>query len=281
MFDPSKHQLYYNTNTSSYSTVYIPISGLTDFSISSSNSFSDLFFLGGNTVPNTFNSQSNIEINLSYDLVQQNDLMKFTGIDSYTNFRIYNGCRYFGVDNLFLNRYSINMTVGELPKVNASFLSYGACILESQTVTTTQNQFVFDIPSLKSFKISGNQASIFSGCADIYSFQYSLSMNRTPYYDFNALTPNCVVLNLPIVIDASINSKLYEGKTLNSDIFFNIKNMSMIAYCNLLDFCIINCGLYLNSYFPITCGKIVNSEMKFSNSNTLELKRDIRGYYGL
>ena len=271
MNDPYKQRLYYAQN----STNFCSLSGITNISIAKNISYADSYSLGGVCSPLQINAPTQVEINLEFDLVQRNDFLQYTGVNSIC-FNIFNGSNYVYVPNLYLDSYSAQFTVGSIPKVNAKFVSYFGEIINSSAPTTIiQNPFSIEIPNLNSICLSGLTLSTngILNNQNIYSFTYSANSKRCVFYDTNITNPD-VILIMPIVTSATINSKFIGAAVDESTV-------STINPTRTLNFYIVNSNTTSTGIFPITNSSLISSDFRYSSSNFLELKRDYLGYYGI
>jgi hypothetical protein len=279
MYDPSRQKLLYAEDGSNFYS----LSGINSFSISSNVSIKDPFLLGGNHSSLQVDSPTQIEVNIDFDLIQNNSFLKYTG-SSPISFFICGGSTYGHlIKNLYLNNYSINLTPGDLPKVSTKFIAYGECILysgafSSTTVTETNS---IEIPKLGSLIISGTDTMtptwINPTYYQVYSVNYSITSPRCIIYNATSNTPDIVSIK-PLIINSVINSKILESTAAS---VVNYYNNPTITPDYFLNFFIIKMGTYYNTCFPSLNSRIISHEIRMSSSNFLELKREYLGYYGI
>jgi hypothetical protein len=279
MYDPSRQKLLYTEDGSNFYS----LSGINNFSISSNVSIKDPFLLGGNYSSSQVDSPTQIEINIDFDLIQNNSFLKYTG-SSPISFFICGGSVYGHlIKNLYLNNYSINLTPGDLPKVSTKFIAYGECILYSGAFSSTSVEPInsIEIPKLSDLIVSGTDNTtptwINPTYYQIYSVNYSITSPRCVVYNATSNVPDIVSIK-PLIINSTINSKILESAAGSSISYYN--NAS-IAPDFFLNFYIVKKGLLYNTCFPSLNSRIISHEIKMSSNNFLELKREYLGYYGV
>jgi hypothetical protein len=269
MNDPKLQKIYYECNNN-----LIELNGINNLSISKNTSFADQFILGGDSSLLQVNSPEQIEVSFDRSFIQKDDLLRLTGSMPINKTYVYDSEKFYLINNLYLNSYSAGFSVGELPKINTKFISYGNSIIQNSNpllnIIASPNQI--SIPKLGSISITGTSSSEINDIHNIFSFDYSLEINRQPFFTIGSIEPSEVCPILPIRINFSINSKMKDEKSL-------IKISSINQ--NNLNFDISISGQTSNMSFPVRKAQLVSSEIVLSNSNTLELKRQFIGYYGL
>jgi hypothetical protein len=196
---------------------------------------------------------------------------------------------------LFLNNYSAAFSVGDLPKINTRFVSYGEDLIRSSDLILSESPFInyqtFSgqtlIPKLNSIYLTGyngNDSSLKylktnlvteEEIHNIYGFDFNLEINRIPYYSVGSKYPVEVSPIYPYKITANINSKAsskYKNdifpEYLNTDDYLNFRILVSKDNLNFID-------------FPVTKAKMHSAAMEFSSQNTLEIKRSFVGHYGI
>lgn len=269
MNDPSLQKIYYQCNNN-----LIELNGVNNFSISKSTSFADQFILGGDSSAMQVNAPEQIEVSFDRSFIENDDLLRLTGSFPIEKMYVYDSKKFYLINNLYLNNYSAGFSVGELPKISTKFTSYGTSIIQNSNpllnIINSTNQY--DVPKLGSISITGYSSSEINNIHNIYSFEYSLDMNRQPFYSVGSLQPTEVCPILPIKINFSVNSKMKDEQSL---ITISSKKQGN------LDFYISISGSVSTMSFPIKKAQLVSSDITLSSSNTLEIKRQFIGYYGL
>jgi hypothetical protein len=98
-------------------------------------------------------------------------------------------------------------------------------------------------------------------------------VNRQPYYSVGSLIPTEVSQILPLEISTSINSKL-PNSSKNAE-------MAKDIYLNYTNFDIIISGTSSMFSLPFRNGKLINTSIQLASQNTIEVKNNYLGYYGL
>lgn len=269
MNDPSLQKIYYQSGNN-----LVELDGVNNLSIAKSTSFSDQFMLGGDSSLIQVNAPEQVEVSFDRSFIKNDDLFRLTGSSPIEKLYVYDSKKFYLLNNLYLNTYSVGFSVGELPRISSKFTSYGEDIVQNSNPTlkivNSDNQY--DVPKLGSISITGSSSAEITNIHNIYSFDYSLEMNRQPFYTVGSLKPTEVCPILPIKINFSINSKMKDESSL-------IKISSRVQ--NNLNFDISISGSFSTMSFPIRSAQLISSDIVLSSSNTLELKRQFIGYYGL
>jgi hypothetical protein len=138
-------------------------------------------------------------VSLSRSLLFIDPLLDYTGANHIVtgSFNYDNNASY-GFNSGYLTSYSVNCTVGSIPKINASLVVYDE-LRSGVNASGSITQEIF-IPS---------QGSITATCDNtttnrVVSFDYSLEVARKPYYTVGAETPVEVKYIPPIKYTASV-----------------------------------------------------------------------------
>lgn len=269
MNDPKLQKIYYQCNNN-----LVELNGVNNLSISKNTSFADQFILGGDSSLIQVNAPEQLEVSFDRSFIQADDLFALTGSSPIQKTYIYDSQKFYLINNLYLNTYSAGFSVGELPRINTKFISYGASIIQNSNPTlnivASANQL--DIPKLGSILITGSSSSEINDIHNIFSFDYSLDINRQAFYSVGSVEPTEVCPIPPIRINFSVSSKMKDEQSL-----VQISSRRQ----NNLDFDITVSGKSSIMNFPIRKAQLVSSDIILSSSNTLELKRQFIGYYGL
>jgi hypothetical protein len=269
MNDPSLQKIYYQCNNN-----LLELNGINNLSISKSTSFADQFILGGDSSLMQVNAPEQIEVSFDRSFIEIDDLFRLTGSFPVEKMYVYDSKKFYLIKSLYLNSYSAGFSVGELPKINTKFTSYGTSITQNSNpllpIINSTNQY--DIPKLGSISITGTSSSEINNIYNIFSFEYSIDINRQPLYTIGSLEPTEVCPILPLKINFSINSKMKDEESL-------IKISSRQQ--DNLDFYISVSGDTSTMSFPIRKAQLVSSDIVLSSANTLEVKHQFIGHYGL
>lgn len=269
MNDPSLQKIYYkNANN------LVELDGVNNLVISKSTSFSDQFTLGGSSSLIQVNAPEQVEVSFDRSFIKNDELFTLTGSSPIEQLYVYDSRKFYLINNLYLNTYSAGFSIGELPKINSKFTAYGESVIQNSnpTLNLIKSTNQYEIPKLGSISITGSSSTEINLIHNIYSFDYSLEINRQPFYTIGSLIPTEVCPILPIRINFSINSKM---KDEASTIQISSRRQ------NNLNFDISISGSTSTMSFPIRNAQLVSSDLTLSSSNTLELKRQFIGYYGI
>ena len=271
MIDPSKYKLYYLSGNAGNS--FFELDGINNLTIQKNVSYDQHFSLGGIDAAYSVNAPEEVEISIDRSFINYDNIFDYTGIDPIRELRIYDGINFFSIANVYLKSYSATFSVGELPKITTSFSSYGFDIKQIEFFDGGLiNSKELDIPKLNSISISGLYDQGLKEKYNIYSFNYSLSINRQPYYSVGQKEPTEVCPILPLQIQVSVNSKIPNN---SKEVYIaDIKD-------KFRDFDIVVSGSSSLFKLPIRKSKLVSSNILIANQNTVEVKNDFLGYYGL
>jgi len=173
------------------------LSGVESLDIGYNNSTSILNPLGFTSGVTSISGPTNQTVSFSRNLIYSDPILTYTGSHAISGSLNYNGNAY-GFRSGYLTSYSVNCAVGSIPKVNTSIAVYdemASGIDMSGDITTS-----LSIP---------RQGSISATCDNsttnrVVGFDYSLTVNRKPYYTIGSETPVEVKLIRPINYTASV-----------------------------------------------------------------------------
>jgi len=269
MNDPSLHKLYYKSGSS-----YQELFGVNNLSLSKSTSFSEQYLLGGIYSATQVNAPEQVDLSFDRSFINYDDILQYTGTAPLNDIYIYNGFKFYYIKDAYLNSYSAGFSVGELPRISTKFISYGSELLEASSIPSMTSQaFPYDVPKLGSIFLNGTDSNLLTSIHNIFSFDYSLEINRQVFFSIGSKAAQICPI-LPIKINFSLNSKLKSETDSLSNSF------SKIAQKNY-NFDISISGAISTMSFPIRNAQLVSSEITMSSNNTLEVKRQFLGYYGL
>jgi len=286
--------LVWNNNQYTNSSIYYKIDAINNISLSKNNSFSEYYGLGAVQLPMNVNAPQSTELSIdrflmydnnSIDSRQEDIFYRYSGSNPLSEAIVYDNDTLYKVKNLYLINYSIGFSIGELPRINTKFTSYEIPEISKYNLS---DDFKINksldypkayIPNLSSITILNNDDTpnnIITFGYNIYSFEYSLEINRQPFFSIGSSTPSEVCEILPIKIIFTINSKI------NSDEITRNKEILTKKTQENLEFkIVILIDDEKNIIFYIKNAQLINSEITLSIENTLELKRTFIGYYGL
>lgn len=277
MTDPSLINFYYSNEVFPAGT-YQRLRGINNLTISDSKSFNEPYLLGGS--PSLIFPNAPAEFNLSFDrsFISKDALFPFTGLRPMKNAYIKNGdsTTVTFLCDLYLTNYSAGFSIGELPVINTKFVSY-SCEQKIDTVNkisaVSEGSFALQIPTLSSITIAGPSSNEININNNIYSFDYSLEIKREPFFSVGQYNPYVQTI-LPIIINFSVNSKVYSS--------LSEKYIPKYQSVGLYNFQVCVChGVNDGTSFPITNATLISTDIQYSSTNTTEIKRTFRGYYGI
>ena len=175
------------------------LSGIESLDLGYSNSSNTLSPLGSFKGVTAVGGPTQQTVSFSRYLIYDDPILDFTGDSARLagSFNYDNNAAY-GFHSGYLSSYSVNCAVGSVPKVNASFNVYGEM---ASGINATGSQITsLYIPS---------QGSITATCDNsttnrVIGFDYSLTVNKKPYYTVGSETPTEVKHINPIQYTASV-----------------------------------------------------------------------------
>jgi len=175
------------------------LSGVESLDIGYTNGSSVLAPLGSSRGLTAVAGATNQAVSFSRSLIYDDPVLDFTGESKVMkgSFNYDNNTSY-GFSSGYLNSYSVNCAVGTVPKVSASFAVYDE-MRSGVNATGSTNTNIF-IPS---------QGSITATCDNsstnrVVGFDYSLTLNKKPYYSIGSEGPVEVKHINPIQYSASV-----------------------------------------------------------------------------
>ena len=270
MIDPSKYKVYYSCCNSSN---FFELNGIESVSVQKNISHDQRFLLGGVDSAYSINAPEEVEISFDRSFINCDSIFEYTGSNPVDEFRIYNGSSFFSIRKAYLKNYSASFSVGDLPKINTNFSSYGSSINQIEFFDGgSVSQHQLDIPKLNAITLSGIHNQSLKSKYNIFSFSYNLTVNRQPYYSVGQKEPTEVCPILPLQIQASISSRI--PNTLKKIDIPELED-------SFADFDIVVSGSNSNFILPMRKSKLVGSNILITSQNTIEIKKDFLGYYGL
>lgn len=270
MDDPSKYKVYFKDENSLFKELY----GINNLSLTKTTSYADQYLLGGISSATSINQPEQLELSLDRSFVGVDQLFQYTGSLPISELHILYGDGKYSIRDFYLNSYSAGFSVGELPRISTKLTSYGGELFYPQDeLKNVSEGFYYDVPKLGSISLNmmnsiGNYEFI---AGSIFSFDYSIEMNRQPYFSIGEKTASVSSIS-PLKINFSMNSKLVAGEAMNGLSFSKINeqnynfNISVSGSGYLID-------------FPVRNSRLISSDVVLSSDNTAEIKNQFLGYY--
>jgi hypothetical protein len=269
------------------------IDGISNFSISKNISYDTQFGMGGIYLPSSINCPSTFNFSFDRSFIACDFIFSYTGA-CVNEFKFYDSEFIYNLCNVFLDAYSASFSVGDLPKINTKFVSYNHDYNNKSYSFISQNPPIainsieerensiketIDIPKLNSIYLSGDaNSSIVNNLQNIYSFEYSMNIQRQPFYSIGCYCPNVICSILPITINLTVNSKhKYSSSVMAYNAVPFIPQSTQPNSC----FNILVSGKNYIMDYPINRAKLMNTEIVSSTQDVLDIKRTYIGYYGL
>ncbi len=174
------------------------LSGIDSVSVSYSVPLENALTLGsmfGYNLNNPFQA----EVSINRTCLYNDPLLSLTGDSPISGSFKYNGLSY-GFTSGYLNRYSINCAIGELPSIACSITVYGELKPTLEVLPSQSHPSIF-IPSPRSISVSGDNTST----NRVRGFSYELQINRQANFSIDSYqSVDEVVFLPPINISASL-----------------------------------------------------------------------------
>lgn len=253
----------------SFSVQGYQFSGIDNVTINYTTPLESSNILGGDfgfNLMNPFQAELSFDRNLLYiDPI----LLSYTGASSVSGNFLYRGKNYLFTSG-FLNRYQVQCTVGEIPRISCSFNIYGKLEPVDYQPTILSHPAIF-IPSPKSISVTSDNTET----NRVKSFTYGLNINRQPVYSLdNGKDIEDVVFLPPITVSASLDFDATDFTPQNYQEFiltenkkqFNIAVFDRETEIKKLDLIIPNIEL-------------VSQNLVATSENSLTITNNYLGYY--
>lgn len=277
MLDPLFNCAYFTCGTSpNKKNVFIDGISALNFQISSPYDIN--YALGIDDNSNLINAPQEIQISIERNLIQKENLFSYTGDVSIECFSIFNGFdRYYVICNAYLNSYSANISIGDIPKISTSFTSFGSELSRDIVLNSSPIESGYvDMPTINNIQISGVHNKEYFSKFNIYNISYQATIKRQPFYSVGDRFPVKVDLILPIEIKTTISSRLTaESYSAELTSYSNFTNVN-------LDFDILISGTGSNLLtLPIRRAKKFSESYAFSSDKILDFQHEFLGFYGI
>jgi hypothetical protein len=208
------------------------------------------------------------EITMDRSLIYDDPIFNFTGDSSFSGHFLYNGINYMFTSG-YLNRYSIDCSVGDIPRVSCTIGVYGELKETSVEPIILTHPNIF-IPSPRSIFVSGDETAT----NRVKSFTYELTMNRQPIYSIDSYAQvDDVVFIPPINIGASMVLDVYDFAPEDYKSFLNSATIKIfnISILNRTENTTI-----LNLNIPNI--QLVGQNLTSTSENSLSITNNYVGY---
>jgi hypothetical protein len=201
------------------------LSGVESLDIGYSNSSNVLAPLGTTRGLTAVGGATSQTVSFSRNLIYEDPILAFTGASEAMagSFNYSNNASY-GFNSGYLSSYSVNCAVGSIPKVNTSFVVYDE--MRSGVNATGTVPTPIYIPS---------QGSITATCDNsssnrVIGFDYSLTMNKKPYYTIGSEIPTEVKHIDPIQYSASVQMEVDDTFLKSGFDFLNARENKTVSF---------------------------------------------------
>ena len=201
------------------------LSGIESLDIGYSNSSNILAPLGTARGLTTVGGATSQTVSFSRNLIYIDPILDFRNPSEVMagSFN-YNNNTSYGFKSGYLSSYSVNCAVGAIPKVNTSFIVYDE-MRSGVNATGTTNTSIY-IPS---------QGSITATCDNstsnrVIGFDYSLTVNKKPYYTIGSETPTEVKHINPIQYSASVQMEVDDIFLQSGFDFLNTRENKSVSF---------------------------------------------------
>lgn len=273
---------------SSYYSVFLCMSnsliyldGIESININKSTNYDQQLLMGGAISPTTINQPNQISIKINKSFVEYDPIYTLTGNNKIDFLHFYDGVRFLTAKDLYLNDFQASFSIGDLPKMSFSLSSYNGYLRENVAVSTgSALKFEKIIPRLNSIYIDSTNNTVTENIKNninIYSIDYSASINRRPTYSIGSYEEIDVFQIFPIKVSSSISAK---QKITGLDHLvnpFSVKDIQFLHY----DFNINISGSQNNIIkFPMQKTNFISSEINSNSKSFLDIKYNFQGFIG-
>ncbi len=204
------------------------LSGIESLDIGYSNSSNVLAPLGSIRGLTTVGGATNQTVSFSRNLIYEDPILDFTGASEVMKGSFnYNNNASYGFTDGYLSSYSVNCAVGAIPKVNTSFTVYDEM---KSGVNASGTIIGFETPIY-----IPSQGSITATCDNstsnrVIGFDYSLTVNKKPYYSIGSETPTEVKHINPIQYSASVQMEVDDIFLQSGFDFLNTRENKSVSF---------------------------------------------------
>lgn len=286
MNDYSKYKFYIKNNSDS--RVHL-IDGIENLEIKKVIASENSSLLGQSDSIKYINSPIESLLSLQRSILNRDELLNYTG-NSGMNAYLYDGNANYEIKGIsYLSKYSINFTIGDIPKANYEIVNFGNINANYNTYNSDNfnknydgkkylpyninselaiNSNSHELPTIKlgDLMLSGFPYNDYS----VYSIQYTATMSRLPLYSIGSVEPTIVHSILPINVEVSLNAKIKNEKQGSYFEKNHYESQEEIG------FSIYNCNA-TNNFYHIRCARLTETYMKVSNSSTSDIILNFKG----
>ena len=170
--------------------------------------------IGLNTTHNVAQGPLEAQFGVSRYIVGDDPIRYLTG-EFFTTGHLEYGGKTFGFHTGYLTNYNVSVAVGEIPQLQTDFITYGSIGGGISSPTLNPAGYPIEITKANSISSTLDEAST----NRVVSFDYTVNVNREPYYGMGSLIPFQIDTIYPIEIALSLNVEIddsYECNELKS-----------------------------------------------------------------
>lgn len=217
-----------------------------------------------------FNLNGPFQATLTMDraLIYQDPILQYTGNLPMNGSFLYNGKNYSFTSG-FLNSYSVECSVGDIPKISCQISIYGDLKPSSESPTILPHPAIY-IPTPRSISVSGD----YTNTNRIKSFSYEIAVTRQPAYSIdNAKNVDDVIFISPVNIRASLAYDVYDFTPENYQDFI-VSTEEKIFNIKILD----RASNNILANYNVPNIKLVAQNLTSTSENTLTVTNQYLGY---
>lgn len=208
-------------------------------------------------------------ISMTRHIVSADPLLYLTGQSGVNGHIIYKN-NYFGFVSGYLNTYKVNASVGELTKVDTSFVIFnniGGNVIDNEPVLNDQLPFTPANPGDISLNFQESATN------RVTSFEYTIDCTRKPQYVLGSFNPAFVVLKrpLPVTLNFTVELDDYLCKDIQT-LICSPYQQNLVINLNKCDK-----STLIQSY-SISNASLISNSYNSSLSENANVKLTYRGY---
>jgi len=202
------------------------LSGISSVDFSYSNSSNIVKPLGSKVGMSTVGGATQQNLSVSRHLIYDDPVLAYTGSSSMVGNIRYDAEAY-SFSSGYLTRYSVNCAVGNVPKVNASFI-----ILDELTSSSEEPS---DVGSAISNIYIPSQGSISITCDNsttdrVIGFDYSITANRKPHFSIGQESAVAIELIPPLEYSAQVQIEVDSAQPEDAFNFLTTRENKTISF---------------------------------------------------
>jgi len=203
------------------------LSGISSVDFSYSNSPNIVKPLGSKVGMTTVGGATQQNLSVSRHLIYDDHVLDYTGSSSMVGNIRYDSKSY-SFSSGYLMNYSVNCAVGNVPKVNASFVILDELTSSSEApgdVGSSEHSDIY-IPSQGSISITCDNSTT----NRVIGFDYSITANRKPYFSIGQESAVAIELIPPLEYSAQVQIEVDSAQPQNAYNFLTTRENKTVSF---------------------------------------------------